>query len=89
MTTEIERAAHAQAILDNPEFQAAFDDIETGIIDRWKATSVTDTEAQTYLKLLLKIHGDYLHTLKRRITDGTIKEIKIERQNKIASMFRK
>ena len=42
--TDIARAGRAQEILDNPEFQAACDDIEQGIVDRWKASSINDKE---------------------------------------------
>jgi len=86
---DITRAGLAQAILDNPEFQAACDDIEQGIVDRWKAVSVNDKEAQTYLKLMLKIHIDFIGTLKRRLDNGKMADIKIERQNKIAGIFQR
>jgi len=87
--SDIARAIKAQAVLDNSEFQSAIDDIEFGIVARWKACSVNDTEAQQYLKVMLKIHHDFINTLKRRLTDGKIEEIKIERQSKIAGIFRR
>lgn len=88
MTIELERAANAQIIIDNPEFQAAITDIEQGIIARWKAIGITDIEAQTYLKLMHKIHGDFVATLKQRLNSGKMAEIKIERKNKVVGMFR-
>ena len=86
---DITRAGLAQSILDNPEFQAACDDIEQGIVDRWKAVSVNDKEAQTYLKLMLKIHIDFIGTLKRRLDNGKMADIRIDRQNKIAGIFQR
>lgn len=86
---DAERAALAQTILDNPEFDAAFADIEAGIVDRWKATGIADTEGQQYLKLMLKIHQDYKSTLKRRITEGKVEEIRIERESKLKGLFRR
>jgi len=86
--TDIARAGRAQEILDNPEFQAACDDIEQGIVDRWKASSINDKEGQIYLKLMLKIHDDFIGTLKRRLDSGKMADIKVERQNKIAGIFR-
>lgn len=77
---ELTRAAHASAVLENPEFQAALDDIERGIVERWKSASVADEEGHRYLKLMLKIHGDYVATLKQRLSDGKMAEIKIKRK---------
>lgn len=85
--SDMTRAEDAQAVLDNPEFQAAFDDIERGIIERWKATSLTDTEGQRYLKLLHKIHQDYRATLKARIGDGKMEELKIKREGLFNRVF--
>jgi|SaaInlStandDraft_2_1057019.scaffolds.fasta_scaffold214080_2 hypothetical protein len=87
--TDIARAGRAQEILDNPEFQAACDDIEQGIVDRWKASSINDKEGQIYLKLMLKIHGDFIGTLKRRLDNGKMADIKVDRQNKIAGIFQR
>lgn len=87
--SEITRADDAQAILDNPEFQAAFDDIERGIVERWKATSVTDAEGQRYLKLLHKIHQDYRLTLVSRINSGKMEEQKIKREGLVSKILRR
>jgi len=89
VSSELERAARAQAVLENPEFQAACDDIERGIVDRWKSCSISDTEAQTYLKLMLKVHGDFVGTLKRRMVDGKMAEIKIERESRLTKFFQR
>ena len=87
--SEITSADDAQAILDNPEFQAAFDDIERGIVERWKATSVTDAEGQRYLKLLHKIHQDYRLTLVSRINSGKMEEQKIKREGLVSKILRR
>jgi len=86
---DMNRAEDARAILDNPEFEAAFADIEQGIIERWKATSVTDAEGQRYLKLLHKIHQDYRATLRTRVSSGKMEEQKIKREGLVANLFRK
>jgi len=83
------RGENAQLILENPEFVSAFDDIERGIVDRWKATGVSDTEGQRYLKLLLKIHHDYRSTLQARINSGKMEEVKIKREGIVSNMFRR
>lgn len=87
--SEITRADDAQAVLDNPEFQAAFEDIERGIVERWKATSVTDAEGQRYLKLLHKIHQDYRLTLITRINSGKMEEQKIKREGFVSKILRR
>lgn len=84
--SDLQRAEDARIVLDNPEFQAAFDDIERGIIERWKATSVTDAEGQRYLKLLHKIHQDYRLTLVARLNSGKMAEQKIKREGLFSAL---
>jgi hypothetical protein len=38
---------------------------------------------------MLKIHGDFIGTLKRRLDNGKMADIKVDRQNKIAGIFQR
>lgn len=89
--TDIARAGRAQEIIDNPEFMEAYNDIEKDIVNRWKISKIHDEEGHKYLKIMLKIHTDYLSLLKTRIRSGKVAEVKVtnmDRQNKIAGIFR-
>lgn len=87
---EIERASKAKLVLDNPEFQRAFDQVRTAIHDVWESCPIRDTEGQHSLKLQLKLLGDVKANLERAIADGTMAALELERSRKpILGIFKR
>ena len=64
------------------------DTTKTDIARAGRAQEILDNP-QIYLKLMLKIHGDFIGTLKRRLDNGKMADIKVDRQNKIAGIFQR
>jgi hypothetical protein len=78
MTQPIERMHRAQALLDDPMFQEAFDVVEKAIIAKLKA-GASDTDAELLLawRVLPKLKGWFvgvIQTGKIELNDEQVKE---------------
>jgi hypothetical protein len=88
--SDLDRAARAKAILDNPTFQESFDLVRQAIHDQWEATPIRDHDGAHELKLMLKLLGDVRANLERAIADGTMAahELEFRRKSNLADFRR-
>lgn len=82
LENDLERAAKARAILDNPMYDESFALVAQAIHEAWEAAPVRDLEGQQLLKLQLKLLGDVRANLDRAIADGKVAAQELDRRNK-------
>lgn len=87
---DLDRAARAKAVIDNPTFQEAFDLVRQAIHEQWEATPIRDHEGAHELRLMLKLLGDVKAQLDTALADGKIAaaELTRRRQPKLADFRR-
>lgn len=66
------RASKAQALLNDPELNAAFDAVKTSILERIEACPIRDTEGLMNLKLQLKLLNDVKANLQAVVNTGKV-----------------
>lgn len=79
---DLERASKAKLVIDNPEFQRAFDQVTQAIHEAWERCPIRDVEGQHSLKLQLKLLGDVRANLERVIADGSMAAIELDTRRK-------
>lgn len=89
LTDDLERGAHAEALLSNDAFKKAVTDVEQTIHEAWAACPVRDTEGAHQLRLMLKALTDVVGVLEACVDDGKSARDELERQrgerNKVLS----
>ena len=71
---QMNRAAKAQALLNDPELTEAFESVRKSIIDRWEATPIRDKDGAHELKLMLKLLGDVRANIQSVVNTGKVIE---------------
>ena len=69
---QINRAAKAQALLNDPELIEAFEAVKQSIFDRWESTPIRDRDGAHELKLMLKLLGDVRANLTSVVNTGKV-----------------
>lgn len=77
---DLDRAARAKAVIDNPTFQESFDLVRQAIHEQWESAPIRDHDGAHELKLMLKLLGDVKAQLERAIADGTIAAHELDRR---------
>ncbi len=70
----VNRAAKAQALLNDPELSEAFESVRKSIIDRWEAAPIRDRDGAHELKLMLKLLGDVRANIQSVVNTGKVIE---------------
>lgn len=83
---DLDRAARAQAILNNPTYQESFELVRQAIHEQWEATPVRDRDGAHELKLMLKLLGDVRANLDRAIADGKLAAHELEFRRRTAKL---
>jgi hypothetical protein len=78
----VERGVAAQALLQDPMFQEAWDTMAKAIIERWEACPIRDLEGQQQLKLMRKLLDDLRAVFELAVTDGNEARRELDRLNK-------
>lgn len=68
----VERARHANRLLNDPLIVEALDSLEEGILRVWRATSITDTEHRDALFHQLKAVDLFREYLTRTLRGGKV-----------------
>lgn len=80
---DLDRAARAKSVIDNPTFQESFDLVRQAIHEQWEATPIRDHDGAHELKLMLKLLADVKAQLERAIADGTLAAHELDRRSKL------
>lgn len=78
----VSRGAEAKALLDNPVFVRAFENVRTAIHEQWEASPIRDDKGQHELRLMLKLLNDLKGVIELAVTDGKLAGQELERLNK-------
>lgn len=84
---EIRGAKDAERILNDPAFSAAFQGIETAIIDKMRVVPLADVTTQHELVLTLQLLGNLRRHFQTMIDSGKMAEI--QREQSLAQKVRK
>jgi hypothetical protein len=79
---DLDRAAKAQAIFDNPLYDDSFEQVRKAIHDQWESTPIRDQEGAHQLRLMLKLLGDVRANLDRVIADGKMARLELDNRRK-------
>lgn len=85
--SEMERAAAAKRILEDPAFTSAVVDVRAAIVATWGKTSLNDAAQREQLWLMEQALQRVLTVLRNRITNGMIAERDVEARRKRFSIF--
>jgi hypothetical protein len=69
----------AQALLEDPTLKKAFDDVDTAIVDRWKAAPLRDADGAHELKLMHKLLWDVWANLELSVSNGKLAAEELKR----------
>lgn len=72
MRDPIERAEHAQRLLDDELLNEAFAMVDQAIIDRWLESSLKDTKSHHELKLMHGLLKQVKGALTKALNDGKV-----------------
>lgn len=86
LNDELTRGAWARQIIDNPIYQEAFDEVENGIIQKWKDCPIRDQQGAHELKLMLKLLGEVKQHIQTVFDTGKMAEIQTEQERKVTQL---
>ena len=66
------RAAKAQALLNDPELNNAFDAVRKSIHDMWEQTPIRDRDGAHELRLMLKLLDDVKANIQSVVNTGKV-----------------
>jgi len=66
----LDQAAKARTVLDSEPFQNAYNAVGAAIVEAWQNSPVRDRDGAHELRLLWKLHCDYMGHLRKAIDDG-------------------
>lgn len=72
MRDPIERAEHAQRLLDDELLREAFSLVDQAIVDKWLESSVKDAETHHELKLMHTLLKQVRGALTKALNDGKV-----------------
>lgn len=77
---KLNRAARAQAILDDPLMREAMAHMESECWEKFKQLAPTDAECIMQVKAMQYFHGKYIAFFQKAVNDGKLAKLEIERQ---------
>jgi hypothetical protein len=87
----LERANNAKSLLNNQEFQRAFDGVRQALLERFEECPIRDKEAQHEIKLMLKLLVDVKANLQSVVDSGKVvihRQSLVEKGRKVINAFR-
>ena len=81
----IYNADRANKVLDNEQFNLAFDAIEQEIIEQWKNAPARDEDGREKLWLMLKLAGKFKLALQTTLDTGKLAKAELVHKQSIAS----
>lgn len=78
---KITKANKAKALLEDEIFQIAMQEVESAIIDTWRACAYSDEETQFKCKLSLVLLANLEQNLHNYVEDGELEEFQIAQEN--------
>jgi len=84
---EMERGRHAEAVLENPAFASAFEQIEKEIVTQWKNSK--DPSEREKLHLSLSLLQRLESVLKQALTNGKVAAQIVERQSRLGKLLQR
>ena len=80
MEKDLERARHAQALLDNPLLTEILDGMKDGYVRAWLSSRSEDMETRERLYLQAQLVDDFAKELRIIVENGTITKAIIKRR---------
>lgn len=80
LQAELARGTRAQAVMNDPIYREAWDAVERGIVEHWKAAPIQDIDGQHKLRLMLKILKDVRGYLEETMKTGKLAAIQISEE---------
>lgn len=84
----IYHADRAREVLDNEQFQMAFDKIKNEVLQQWEESPARDTEGREKLWLMLSLLKKLEATLKTTIETGTLAKLELEHKRTLSERVR-
>lgn len=90
LQAQTERARQAKAVLENPLYKEAFQEVRDGLIALWERTPIKDIDARESAYLCILLLGRLRQELDRVIQGGKVAEAEIIEleQRKKRGLFR-
>jgi hypothetical protein len=85
---QLDQAGKAKTVLDSEAFQNAYKAVGDAIIEAWETCPVRDREGAHELKLMLKLHRDYMGHLKKAVDDGKFAAEELKRDKTFSERLR-
>lgn len=79
---ELERARHAQALLDNPLLNEILDGLKGSYVEAWLSSRPDEIEARERLYLASQVVDEFARTLRIAIENGQITKAMIKRRER-------
>jgi hypothetical protein len=67
---QVEEGVRAKSVLTDDAFQKAYNDVGAAITEAWQSCPLRDRDGAHELRLLWKLHKDYLGHLQKAVDDG-------------------
>ena len=80
---QLETAGKAKTVLDSEAFQSAYNAVGEAITEAWKLCPLRDREGAHELRLLWKLHGDYMGHLRKAVEDGKLAAAELRKDKTI------
>lgn len=84
----MDKAGKAKTVLDSEAFQDAYNAVGQAIVEAWQNSPVRDKEGAHELRLLWKLHQDYLGHLKKAVDDGKFAAEELKRDQTFGERLR-
>jgi len=86
--TELSRASHAQAAIENPLIGEALAAWESEITEQWKTSPLRDVEGREKLRLMLAASKAFQSYLQTTMETGQVAREQIQREQTLAQRVR-
>lgn len=82
MSDTIERGHRCKALLDNPDLQRAFKDVEQALLQKFMQCETNDTDSMSDIRKRLHLLQSVKANLMQAIQDGQLESFQIEQQKR-------
>jgi len=80
LQTDVDRAQHAERLLQDPLLTESFELVRKAIVEKWEMTPLRDRDGAHELKLMLKLLGDVRANLEQAVADGKLAAEELRQQ---------
>ncbi len=78
----VDRAAKAQALLDNPMFDESFALVRTALLERLENWSLQDPNGAEKLRMMLKLLRDVRANIEQALRDGKVSAFRLDEERR-------